>query len=208
LLSSVSNEYVESRLDMIESIGLNVIAFEPDHLALVRALVPPEAAAPHMVLDMSTKSTDLVIVMNGAPRLTRSIATGSEAIVRAAMQNLNIDEHQANQFVYKFGLNKQKLEGQIYQAIINTVDVLMGDLDKSIKFFQQRYPNNKLDRIIVTGAASTLPELPLYIANRFGIGVEIGNAWRNVQFPAERQNELLAVSNYFGVAVGLAERNA
>jgi hypothetical protein len=58
----------------------------------------------------------------------------------------------------------------------------------------------------VTGGASVLPEFPLYFANKFGLNVEIGNAWRNVQFAADRQNELLAISNQFGVAVGLAER--
>src|SRR5690606_41240621 len=68
------------------------------------------------------------------------------------------------------------------------------------------YPSIKLDRIIVTGGASILPEFPLYLANKFGVNVEIGNAWRNVAFPADRQNELLAVSNHFGVAAGLAER--
>ena len=46
------------------------------------------------------------------------------------------------------------------------------------------------------------------LANKFGVEVEIGNAWRNVSFPTERQNELLAVSNHFGVASGLAERTA
>ena len=80
------------------------------------------------------------------------------------------------------------------------------EIEKSIKFFQGRYPNQKLDRIIVTGGASTLPEFPLYIANKFGVNVEIGNAWRNVSFPASRQNELLSISNHFAVACGLAER--
>lgn len=206
LLTSVTNEFIENRLDMLESIGLNVIAFEPDNLALTRAILPPDAMLPQMVLDIGNKSTDLVIAMNGAPRLTRAIPTGSEAIVRAAMQNLNIDEKQAEQFVFKFGLSKDKLEGQIYQGIIGTVDLLMTELDKSIKFFQARYPDSKMDRIIVTGGASALPEFPLYIANKFGISVEIGNAWRNVSFSADRQNELLAVSNHFGVAAGLAER--
>ena len=60
----------------------------------------------------------------------------------------------------------------------------------------------------MTGGASALPEFPLYIANKFGLNVEIGNAWRNVSFPANRQNELLAASNHFGVAAGLAERDA
>lgn len=207
LLSSVTNEFVESRLDMLESIGLNVIAFEPDNLALARALISAEATLPQMVLDIGNKSTDLVIALNGAPRLTRAIPTGSDAIIRSAMQNLSVEASQAEQFVFKFGLSKDKLEGQIYQAIIGTVDLLVSEIDKSIKFFQSRYGDTKLDRIIVTGGASSLPEFPVYIANKFGINVEIGSAWRNISFPAERQNELLAVSNHFGVAAGLAERN-
>jgi len=206
LLSSATNEFVESRLDMLESIGLNVVAFEPDTIALARAVIPVDTMAPQMVLDIGSKSTDLIVSMNGAPRLTRSIPTGAEAIIRSAIQNLNIDEKQAQQFIFKFGLSKDKLEGQIYQAIIGTIDILMAEIEKSIKFFQARYVDAKIERIIVTGGASTLPEFPLYIANRFGLNVEIGNAWRNVTFPADRQNELLSVSNYFAVATGLAER--
>jgi type IV pilus assembly protein PilM len=206
LLSSASNDFIESRLDTLESIGLNVVAFEPDNLALSRALIAPEATAPMLVVDIGNKSTDLVIVMDGNPRLTRSIPTGSETIVKSAMQGLSIDEKQAEQFVFKFGLTKDKLEGQIYQAIIGTVDLLMTDIEKSIKFFETRYTDKKLQSIIVTGGASALPEFPLYIANKLGINVEIGNAWRNVSYAQDRQNELMAISNHFGVAAGLAER--
>jgi type IV pilus assembly protein PilM len=205
LLSSVTNEFIEKRLDMLESLGLNVIAFEPDSLALTRSLMAPDAVAPQMILDVGSRATDLVIAMGGAPRLTRSIPTGSEALVKAAMQNLGIDEAQATQFVFKFGLSKDKLEGQIYNAINGTIELLFSEIEKSIKFFMTRY-NSKLERIIVTGGASALPEFPLVIANKFGVSVEIGNAWRNVAFPADKQNELLSLSNHFGVAAGLAER--
>lgn len=206
LLSSVENTFVEQRLDMLESIGLEVIAFEPDNLALTRAMVAQDNGLPQMVLDIGSKSTDLVVTMNGAPRLTRSIPTGAEAIIRAAAQNLNIEDKQARQFVFKFGLGQDKLEGRIYDAIIGTVDILTGEIDKSIKFFQSRYGETPIGRMIVTGGASALPEFPLYLANKFGVEVEIGNSWRNVSFSPERQNELLAVSNHFGVAAGLAER--
>lgn len=206
LLSSAPNEFIEARLDMLEGIGLNVIAFEPDQIALARAIIPADATAPQMVIDMGTNATDLVIAINGGPRLSRSIPTGTDSVLKAAIQNLNIDEKQAEQFVYKFGLSKDKLEGQIYNAIIGTVEVLINEVEKSIKFFQTRYPGTPLERIIVTGGASTLPEFPLFLANRFAINVEIGNAWRNVTFPPDRQNELIAISNHFGVAAGLAER--
>jgi len=207
LLSSVPNKFIEERLDLVESIGLNVVAFEPENLALPRALVPAGATLPQLVLDIGQTGTDLVISMGEAPRLTRFIPTGVEAIIRSAQQNLNIDDKQAQQFVYKFGVSKEKLEGQVYQAIISTVDLLVNEIDKSIKFFQTRYPDTKIERIIVTGGAATIPEFPLYLANKFGINVEIGNAWRNVAFAADRQNELLAISNQFSVAVGLAERS-
>jgi type IV pilus assembly protein PilM len=206
LLTSVPNKFIESRLDILEAIGLNIIAFEPDNLALTRSLVAADAQLPQMVVDIGYKSSDLVITMNGAPRLTRVIPTGTEAFIRAAMQNLNIDESQAEQFVFKFGLAKDKLEGQVYNAIISSVDLLTAEIDKSIKFFQGRYAGTQIDRVIVTGGASALPEFPLFVANKFGLNVEIGNAWRNVSFAPDRQNELLAVSNQFSVAAGLAER--
>jgi len=206
LLSSVENDFVEQRLDLLESIGLDVVAFEPDNLALTRALIPGDSPQAEMVLDIGSKTTDLVVTAGGSPRLTRSIPTGAEAIIRSAAQNLNIDDQQARQFVFKFGLGKDKLEGRIYDAILGTVEILTGEVDKSIKFFQSRYTGVPVSRIVVTGGASALPEFPLYLANKFGIEVEIGNAWRNVSFAPERQNELLAVSNHFGVAAGLAER--
>jgi type IV pilus assembly protein PilM len=206
LLSSVSNDYNEQRLDLLESIGLNVIAFEPDNLAMARALIAPGSTLPEMILNVGTLSSDLVISMNDSPRLTRSIPTGSEALVRSAMQSLSIEEKQAEEIVFKFGVDKSKLEGQVYNAIISNIELLVNEVDKSIKFFQTRYTSVKLDRIIMTGAASVLPEFPIYIANKFGINVEIGNSWRNISFAANKENELLAVSNYFGVAAGLAER--
>lgn len=206
LLSSVSNGFIEQRLDMIESIGLNVIAFEPEPLAVARAIVPSEVTTPILVLDMGVHSTDLIIVADNGPKLMRSIPTGTEAIIKSAVQNLNIDEQQAEQFVTKFGLSQDKLEGQIFRSIIGTVDIVVGEVEKSIKFYNTRYANRPVDRFIVTGGAATLPEFPLYLANKFTVNVEIGNAWRNVTFPSDRQNELLAVSNHFGVAAGLAER--
>jgi type IV pilus assembly protein PilM len=207
LLASISNDFVEKRLDLLESLGLNVVAFEPESLAIARSLLMPGTAAPNLILDMGDNATDLIVTLNDAPRLIRSIPTGTETLIKAAMQNLGIDEKQAQQFVFKFGMNQDKLEGQIYSAINGAVEVLVSEIEKSIKFFITRYPEAKIEKIIMTGGAATLPEFPLFIANKFGVSVEIGNSWRNAAFPATKQNELLAISNKFAVAAGLAERS-
>jgi type IV pilus assembly protein PilM len=140
LLSSVSNNFVEQRLDILESIGLNVVAFEPDGLAISRSLMGRDSSPPSLILDMGDLATDLIIVLNDAPRLIRTISVGIDSIVKSAVQNLNIDEKQAQKFVYKFGLSKDKLEGQVYGAVENTVELLMAEIEKSIKFFGTRYP--------------------------------------------------------------------
>jgi len=207
LLSSVSDKYVENRLDSLESVGLNVIAFEPENLAVVRALLSPGTAAPVLVLDVGSLGTDLIISMNDSPRLARSIAVGTQAIIRSASQNLNIDNQQAQQFIFKFGMDPTKLDGQLNKAIQSTIELLNTEIDKSIKFFESRYAGKKIDKMIITGGASLIPNFANEIARRFNLNVEIGNAWHNVSFPQERQAELMTVSNQFGVAVGLAGRN-
>lgn len=207
MLSSVPSAFVESRLDMLEGIGLNVIAFEPEALAMVRALLPADANATQMILNVGDRTSDIIIAINGIPHLVRAIPIGWESLVRMASQNLNVDAAQAQQFILKFGLSPGKLEGKVHAAILGTVDNLVAEIEKSLKFFRDRYPHAALERIIVTGVAAVVPEMPLYIANHFGINIEIGNSWRNVSFPPAQQNELLTVSNHFPVAVGLAERN-
>lgn len=207
LLSSIENSVAEERLKVIEAAGFDVLALEPDSLALSRALIPENDSQPQMVLDIDGTATDLVITIAGVPRLVRTIQLGWGTIVKAAAQNMALSDPQAQEYVFKFGLNREGMEGRVYNAIIGTVDVLVGEIQKSIQFFQTRYGATPLAKIIVTGGASTLPLFPLYIANKLNLNVEIGNSWRNVSYPPAKQNDLLAVSNSFAVAAGLAERD-
>lgn len=207
LISSVPNDYVESRLNLLESIGLNVVATEPDNLTIIRSLLPQDAAGAELILDIGYQTTDLVVVLAGTPRLSRAISVGTGSIIKAAMQNLSVDITQASQYVYKFGLAKGNLEGQVYNAIVGTIDGLVNEIDKSLRFFKERYGGVKLERIVLTGGASAIPELPAHFANQFGLNVEIGNAWRNVTLPVDKQEELMGMASYFAVAAGLAERS-
>ena len=207
LLSSVPNDFIVNLLDLIEGIGLNVIALEPEAVALARAVLPANSTKPQIVLDLGATSSDLIRVMNGGPRLIRSIPVGTELLIKTVSENLSIDLKQAEQFIFKFGMSKDKVEGQIFKALSGAAESLFQEIEKSIKFFQNRYRNVPIEKIYVTGGAAAIPEFPLFIANKFGLNVEIGNAWTNVSIPANKKNELMAVSSFFSVAAGLAERN-
>lgn len=209
LLASVTNKFSEQRMDMLESIGLNVVALEPDSIALSRALTPLNGSADaQLIIDMGEYATDIVITLNGAPRLVRSIPTGGQTLIRSAVQNLNIDENQARQFVYKFGLDQTKLEGQIYKALESTAEVVTTEVQKSIKFFATRYQNAKLSGIVTSGAAAVLPGFHQYLSAAAGNApVQAGNSWQNVSYSNSAHEQLMGINHQFAVAVGLAERS-
>jgi type IV pilus assembly protein PilM len=207
LLASVSNKFSEQRMEMLESIGLDVIALEPDSIAMARSLTPTGSANAQMVIDMGEYATDIVITSGGAPRLVRSIPTGGQSLLKAAMQNLNIDENQARQFVYKFGLDPSKLEGQVKRALISTVEVVSGEVQKSIKFFGGRYPSVALSGIVTSGAAVLLPGFHQYLSTAAGnIPVQGGNSWQNITYSNAAHEQLMNVNHQFAVAAGLAQR--
>lgn len=207
LLASVSNKFSEARLDLIESLGLNVVALEPDSLALVRSLVPTGSKDAHMIIDFGDFSTDIVLVLAGAPRLIRSIPVGMQTLVKVAQQNLTIDANQATQFILKFGLYPDRLEGQILKSLDSTLEQFVSEVTKSAKFFQSRYPNLPISSVILSGYTLSIPAFGEYIATKSGMPTIAGNSWSNVRFSTDMQDKLAQIAPQFAVAVGLAERS-
>ncbi len=206
LLVAAPNSAIERYTQILEAAGLEPLALEANAIAVARALVPNNNQTAVAILDMGSLDSDISIVWNGAPRLIRSVSVGGVTLVRSVAQSLGLDEVQANQFTYKFGLTQSKLEGQVYKAIKPTLENLISEIEKSAKFFAGRYPDVKLEKLIVTGGAAALPELGPFLANSTGMPVEFGNAWVNASYPANLQDKLMSISSEYAAAVGLASR--
>lgn len=194
-------------LEIMEKAGLEILALEANATAVARSLVAPNSQLAILVLDIGQVSTDISIVYNNAPRLIRSIAIGSLTFVKAVEQSLGLDQAQAEQFTMRFGLTQTKLEGQVLKAIKPSLDSLLAEVDKSTKFFLNRYQGVKMEKIILSGNAAALPELPAYLSTASSLPVEIGNAWINTAYPASLQDQLMQISTQYAVASGLAQRN-
>jgi len=206
LVASVPNTFTEARLDLLEGLGLNVIAIEPDSLALTRSLLPDGVQDGRLILDVGDNSTDLVMTLGTAPRLIRSIPVGFQTMVKMAKQNLNIEEQQAQQLLLKFGVVPDRLEGQLLHAVNSTMEQLVAEIQKSLKFFATKYTGVGVGAILTSGYAAILPGLIDTISQRTGVPGQVATPWQHVNVPADQQAKLASVSSQFAVAVGLAER--
>lgn len=207
LLTSVAKSYSEARLDMIESLGFNVIAIEPDSVALTRSLLPAGIADARLIIEVGDFATDIIMTYNDAPRLIRSMPVGLRTLVKAACQNLNIQENQAVQFLLKFGLQPDKLEGQVLRAVESTLDQFIGEVTKSVKFFQTKYPSVPIGSMILSDYGVTIPAFAQYMATKTGIQAQLGNPWQRVIVSSGDQAKLQPMSAQFAVALGLAQRS-
>lgn len=207
LVSSCAKEYVEGRMEMIESLGLNVVAQEPEPLAMTRALAPVGVSDARMLIDLGEKSTDLVMYYDKAPRLVRSIPGGLALFIKTLMDTLNVKEDQARQFVLKFGLAQDKLDGQVFKVLDSTLENFALELTKSVRFFRSKYTNVEVGGIVLSGFAGVIPFIAEYIEAQTNIATVQGNPWQYVKVTAEQQQALLPVASEFAVAIGLAERS-
>ena len=207
LVSSVSKEYSESTMEVIESTGLNIIAMEPEPLAMSRSLAVPGSIDATMIVDFGEKSTDIVIVYKGQPRLVRSIPGGFQVLVRAVASGLNIREDQARQSILKFGLDQNQFQGQIFRVLNTQLENFASELVKSVRFFQTKYVGGKVGGIILSGYASMVPLFIQYIEAKTNISAMNGNPWQFVKLNKDQQQTLLNVASEFAVAIGLSERS-
>lgn len=208
LLTSVANSYAEERLEFIENLGFNVIAAEPDSIAMIRSLLPSGLRDTRLIIDVGEKSTDLAITFGDSPRLVRTIPVGFGSLTRAAAQNLNVQEAQARQFILKFGLAQDRLEGQVYRAIESTLDNFSTELTKSIKFFQTRYLNVPIENVLLSGFASVVPQFGEYVTEKTGVKSSVANPWQRVHVSQSDQQQLASVASEFATVIGLAQRTS
>lgn len=206
LVSSVAKDYAESTMEMIEKTGLNIIAMEPEPLAMARALSVPGAIDATLIVDFGEKSTDLVITFKDQPRLVRSIPGGFGMLVKAVSSGLNVRDDQARQFILKFGLDEQQVEGQVFRILNTHLDNYASELAKSVRFFQTKYINGKVGGIVLSGYASMIPLFTEYIEAKTNVPTMKGNPWQSVRTTPAQQQALMNVASEFAVVIGLSER--
>lgn len=207
LISSTAVNFAEARMEMIESYGLNVIAQEPESLAMARALTPVGAQDARLIVDLGERSTDLVMMYRGVPRLVRSIPGGFALLIKTVTSALSVKEEQARQFILKFGLAQDKVEGQVFRALDSTLEGFASEIGKSMRFFRSEYMNTPVGGIILSGFAGMIPFIAEYIEAKTNVPTMQGNPWQLVKVSPEQQQVLQPVANEFAVAIGLAERS-
>jgi type IV pilus assembly protein PilM len=206
LLVASPKALIEKYMAILTYSDLNPIGAETEIIAASRALVRTAAGVRNvMVVSLGAQTTDLSILHNGTLSFTRSISAGGEALSRALVQGLDFNALQAEEFKKAYGVEKDKLEGKILSAVKPIMDTIISETKRAVAFYQEKFPREHVDVILISGGTARLPGMVMYIAEAMGIEVQLGNPWIGIKRDT-RFNVLENEGPTFTVAVGLALR--
>lgn len=206
LLVAAPKALIERYLTLLELAELAPIAIETEIIAAARALSRTSLNLKTVLIaSLGAQTTDFAILQDGILAFTRSISSGGEALSRALAQKLEFDVSQAEEYKKTYGLETNKLEGKIVEAVKPIMDTIIGEMKRAVAFYAERYPNRRIEAILLSGGTAKLPGMVVYIATEMNIETQLGNPWLGMDRDS-RFSVLDPQGPVFSVAVGLALR--
>ncbi len=220
LLVAAKRDTVEKHVQALEAAGLEPLVLDVDAFAILRALTPPAQPAgdAQVLVDLGAETTDIVIAEAGQLRLTRNVNIGGDNLTRAIGTKMDMEFKSAERLKEQKGI--VLLEGEPMpddKTVLALHDVmlpLLGDLAtevrRSLDYFQTRYRESKVSRIVLSGGMARLPNLGRFLSLELGVETAIGDPFAQceVTAPTLAGDARRELAPSMTTAVGLAMRGA
>lgn len=188
---------------VIEEAGFITSLIETETISVYRSLYPIlNNPAPSIVLHMGANTTSISVIKNGVIILVFTIDRGGLAITRAISADLGIDLTQAESFKKVYGLNKETFEGKIGRSLFPILESITTDVRKIMLMYKERYANEQINQIVLSGGTALLPGVDIYFTNQLNIQVVLGNAFQ-IYNVSKVPDELMREAMSFNTVVGL-----
>jgi len=201
LMIGVRKDVINRFLNAFLDIGIEPKILETQALSIFRSLQFTQEDPTSMVVHIGASSMDIFIVHEGELRFVFSTLSGSYLLTKSLEQGIGLEAKQAEEYKRNYGLEPDNFEGKIRKNLIPTVDVLVNEMLKAIQFFSHSQPQEKIQRLLLSGGGSSLPGLVEYVTSKLGLEVLLSAPF------SESKGEIPATSHpSFTVCMGLLMR--
>ncbi|MEY4744983.1 MAG: hypothetical protein RL272_928 [Candidatus Parcubacteria bacterium] len=210
LLTGASKSMVGKYTAVFKQAGLELVSLETEAFALIRALIGKDRSTT-MIVDIGSIRTNIIIVENGIPYVTRSLDMGGVTLTRAMAKALSMDMKNAEQMKCDIKSVSSLYPGEGLPKIFETsIAPMLTELQYSMNLYigqgDQR-TGKTIEKIILTGGSSALPALAGFFSKQLNVKVYVGDPWARVVYPDELRPVLEEIGPRFAVSIGLAMRD-
>src|SRR5687768_9459781 len=172
LITGASKSMVGKYTAVFKQAGLELVSLETEAFALIRALIGTDRATT-MIVDIGSIRTNIIIVENGIPYVTRSLDMGGVTLTKAMAKALSMDLKNAESMKNDIKSVSTLYPGEGLPKIFETsIAPMLTELQYSMNLYigqgDQR-TGKTIEKIILTGGSSALPALAGFFSKQMGV---------------------------------------
>ena len=211
LVTGSAKTLVQKYIELFKEAKMTLQALDTEAFALVRSLIGKDKSAV-MILDIGARKTNIIIVENGIPFVTRSINVGGMTVSANMAQQMQVTEAEVERMKRDLG-NMEGVTSDLPGGLPKILEPVMQAIVNEIRYSIQLYANMELtemkeiDKIILTGGSAHLQRLPEYLSNILNVNVYRGDPWARIAYPKDLSMVLQEIGPRMSSAVGLAMRD-
>lgn len=176
LLLASPKKIISGLVNVFARVGLEPVNIESEVIATSRILmVNKTIAGSSMLCTMGSTALSIALFKNEMLTFIYRLNSGGMAMTRAISAALQLSLLQAEEYKRSYGVESNVLEGRLLLAMNPVLEGIVTEMKRSHSYFNQMFPGDKVERVVLTGGGALMPGLVHFLTDRTGIEAVIGN---------------------------------
>ena len=211
MLVAAKKDIIEEYESLIHLAGLNPVVMDVDAFALQNAFETSSSllSGCYAIINIGAEELGINAIKDGVSMFTRDSSYGGAQITDAIASQFDLSYEDAE----KIKLGGTELEDKDKPALEEIFTAMVSgwvqETSRALDFLSTTYPEEKIEKIFVSGGACKIPDFVKYLEMETGIPVEELNPFGGLQINEKifDPKYLSDIAPQAGVAVGLALRS-
>lgn len=217
-LVATPREMIDSRVGVLESVGLEPLAIDIEAFALIRSLVEFSSSDRYLretvaLVDMGACHTDVNVLSKGEFALTRNIPIAGDSFTNAIKSLTGGSYDEAEQMKLDMAkscpldrLGAEQPDNRTWKVVQPLLDELIREIKRSINFYHSQFPEGSseqfVSKIVLTGGSAMMPGMDAYIASKLSIPTDIADVFKQSAITVTDEASARALENRSVLTVG------
>ena len=184
LLMATPKKIVDSYLELLQSLELEPVAFEPSISAAARLLnIAGASQEPSILVDIGAVTTDIAI-FDKTLLVASTVNGGGDSVTEAIAKALRQSPAQAAELKDKYGIAYSPKQQRIVDAVKPQLETLVREIQKSVRYYSQQASSSgqKITRVVSLGGGAVMPGLDHYLSKELRLPTQNLAPWSKFSF--------------------------
>lgn len=178
LVVAVPKEIVDSYLELAQILGLEAMLIEPTLSSSARLFsLDKQSDVASLIIDFGSQSADISI-FDKVVKVTGTVQGGGVDFTQSIKNILGISNEEAGLIKTRYGLTTSKKQSEIKQALEPTLQQIVKEIRRMIRYYEERYGTDRpIKQIVTLGGGANMLGLSEYLTDALRLAVRHTDPW-------------------------------